>query len=259
MTSWDRLTSGVDCAYYLRKISGAIELAFVDAVLVGGEDAVYSVALGVENIAVQREAVTGLLALSFDDSGSEAVGWDLLVGIIVLQNVTNRPNRLHVLVFGFVTHVMQRLGLVSLLIREREIYGDTEIDLAAAEDVLQETCAPPHFKAGDVDFHASYLKRLFSFLEFIEASRGTTQEFVGTFSFELKQVDLDFVVVIIVAESVSIKQHLSPTDRAPTSWLALSLIHWSIFTRSVLFPKNHEETIFAGRYTIKLNQHIFET
>ena len=116
LTSWDRLTSGVDRAYDLREIGGPIELAFFDAVLVGGEDAVYSVALGVENITVQREAVMRLYAPSFDDSGSEAIRWYLLVGIIVLQNVTNRPNCLHVLVFRFITHVMQRNRLVSLLI-----------------------------------------------------------------------------------------------------------------------------------------------
>ena len=116
MTGWDCLTSGVDCAYKLRKISGAVELAFVDAVLVGGEDAVHSVAFGIENITVQGETVTWLLALSFDNSSSEAIGWDLLVGIIVLQNVTNRPNRLHVLIFGFITHIMQGGGLVSLIV-----------------------------------------------------------------------------------------------------------------------------------------------
>lgn len=82
---------------------------------------------------------------------------------------------------------------------------------------------------------------------------------MGTLSFELKEVDLDFVVVVIVAESVGIKQHLSPTDRAPSSWLALSLIHWSIFTRSVLLPQNHEETILRLRFTIKFDQYIFET
>ena len=124
MTSWDRLTSCVDRANDLREIGGAIKLAFFDAVFVGGEDAVYSVALGVENITVQREAVMRLYAPSFDDFGSEAIRWYLLVVIIVLQNVTNRPYCLHVLIFGFITHIMQRNGLVSLLIREREIYGD---------------------------------------------------------------------------------------------------------------------------------------
>lgn len=82
---------------------------------------------------------------------------------------------------------------------------------------------------------------------------------MGTFSFELEQVDLNFVVVVIVAESVGIEQHLSPTDRAPSSWFALSLIHWSILTRSVLLPQNHEETIFAYRFTVEFDQHVLET
>lgn len=116
MTSWDRLTSGVDSANDLCKVCRAIKLAFIDAPLVGGEDAVYSVALGVENITVQREAVMRLKALSFDDFSPEAIGWDLLVGIIVLQNVTNCPYCLHILVFRFITHIVQRYGLVSLLV-----------------------------------------------------------------------------------------------------------------------------------------------
>lgn len=103
--------------------------------------------------------------------------------------------------------------------------------MASTENVFQEARASSHFEAFDVDLHATNLEILLSILKVIKASCSTTHELVWSLSSELKKVNLEFVVIVIVAKCVGIDEHLSPFNLLSSLWLTLSLINWSVFAR----------------------------
>lgn len=113
---WNGLTSFIDFANNFSEICRTIELSLIDAVLVSSKNSINTVTLWAEDVSIESEAVTRLDILTFYELGSESIGWNLLIGIIILQNVTNCSDGLHVLVSGFVTHVVKGVRLVSLLV-----------------------------------------------------------------------------------------------------------------------------------------------
>lgn len=113
---WNGLTSFIDFANNFSEICRTIELSLIDAVLVSSKNSINTVTLWAEDVSIESEAVTRLDILTFYELGSESIGWNLLIGIIILQNVTNCSDGLHVLVSGFVTHIVKGVRLVSLLV-----------------------------------------------------------------------------------------------------------------------------------------------
>ena len=79
--------------------------------------------------------MVGLLRVG-RNSSSEPKDWYLLVCVIVLQNRSDRPNRVQVLVLLHVK-IVQGGWLVRAAIRESEIYCDGQAYLAASKDVFQ--------------------------------------------------------------------------------------------------------------------------
>lgn len=71
-------------------------------------------------------------------AGAKPVHRNHLVRVVVLEDVTDRFERLKVFVLAQVTEIMQRAFLMWLFIRSREIDGNIQVDLAAAKHVVKE-------------------------------------------------------------------------------------------------------------------------
>jgi hypothetical protein len=79
-------------------VGWAVEVDSVDRVLVRFNHSFEAVALRVEDVAVQCEAVVRLCDVR-GDRGAEAERWNLFVGVVVLQDIAYRANSVKVLVF----------------------------------------------------------------------------------------------------------------------------------------------------------------
>lgn len=124
-----------------REVGGPVQVDSVDGVFVDVHDPLDTVDLRVEDVTVQGEAVVCSVAVGWD-CGAKTKDRDLLVGVVVLEDASNRLNRLEVLVLVHV-EVMERVGLRGLPIRQGEVNGDCQANLTATEDVLEE--GVPHF------------------------------------------------------------------------------------------------------------------
>ena len=71
------------------------------------------------------------------DCCAKTEDWDLLIGIIVLEDVAYGLNRIEILVPLHI-EVMERVWLLGVTIRECEVDSDGEANLATAENILEE-------------------------------------------------------------------------------------------------------------------------
>ena len=93
--------------------------------------------------------MVGLLRVG-RNSSSEPKDWYLLVCVIVLQDGSDRPNRVQVLVLLHVK-IVQRGRLVRAAIRESEIYSNGQANLAASEDVFQKRVSLIDFESAELE------------------------------------------------------------------------------------------------------------
>ena len=69
--------------------------------------------------------------------GSKSIGWDLLVGVVVLEDVSHGLDGVEVLVLLQVK-VVEGVSPGWVSIAQGEVDGGDELNLAATEDILQE-------------------------------------------------------------------------------------------------------------------------
>lgn len=100
-------------------------------------DAVDAVALGLEAVAVERELVESAAGHGARQLGSEAIGRNHLVLVVVLQDTADSPQSLQVLVPRRIP-IVQRVMLILRAIGRGEVNGHMKVNLAAAENVLEE-------------------------------------------------------------------------------------------------------------------------
>jgi len=79
------------------EVSGTIKVDLVDGVMVVSFYVFDAVALRAEDVSVESKAMAWLSNLLTDYS-SESVGGDFLVGVVVLQDVSDCSERLYVLI-----------------------------------------------------------------------------------------------------------------------------------------------------------------
>ena len=123
-----------------REVSRAVEIHVAYGVLVGLLHAFYSVAFWFENVTIKSKTVRRPVQLLVD-LGSEAIGWDFFVGVIVLEYISHCSQRLQVLVFVWIP-IVQRIKGVGWTVREREVNGDIQVYLTPSKDVFQEIHTP---------------------------------------------------------------------------------------------------------------------
>ena len=109
------LSHVVDHFHNRPKVRRAIQIYTVDRVFVCLNDTVDTVALRVEDVAIQRKTVFSLLEVGRYLS-AKAQYWDLLVRVVVLQDASHRSDRIQVLVFVHV-EIVQRVWLRRMTIR----------------------------------------------------------------------------------------------------------------------------------------------
>ena len=78
-------------------MSGTVQVHTVDGILVCLHNSLDTVALRVEDITVQCKAVISSRVVWWNRR-TKAKGWDLLIVVIVLENVTNRFYSVEVLI-----------------------------------------------------------------------------------------------------------------------------------------------------------------
>jgi len=79
------------------EIGGTIKADLVDGVMVVSFYVFDTVALRAEDVSIESKAMAWLSNL-LTDYGSESVGGDFLVGVVVLQDVADCSERLYVLI-----------------------------------------------------------------------------------------------------------------------------------------------------------------
>lgn len=163
-----------------REVSRAIEATLVESILVALDHTLHSVHARVEDITVQGEAVRGTVRVG-RDRATEAVQVDLLVRIIELQDVAHVLDRLKVLV-ALGVEVMQGGWLARVTIRQSEIDGDREVDLAATENILEEGVLALNLEAGKLQV-TSLLLHLVSSRAGLELSERHSVDRVQDFVF----------------------------------------------------------------------------
>lgn len=122
-------------------------------VLIHAKNALHAVALGVEDVAIEGEAVANLH--TFEETAAEAEHWVLLIRIILLQNASNTHDGMLILIGLPTTHKMQRVRIRDLTIRRSEIHCNLQADLAPTEDVVQECDSLLHDDFAEGDAHLS--------------------------------------------------------------------------------------------------------
>ena len=132
---FDSFAAIVDVLDDLREVRRAIEPRSSQSMLVSLLNAVDAVALWREHVAVESKLVpSSPIAI---DVGAEAVSWNHLVLVVILENISHRSERLQVLISARIIAV-QRVRLAILPVRRGKVNGYTQAQLASAEDVLEE-------------------------------------------------------------------------------------------------------------------------
>lgn len=75
------------------------------------------------------------------DLGTEPVGWNFLVGVVVLKDVSDSSEGLEVLVLVGVL-VVQRIVSSWRTVGKGEVNRDVEVDFTATENIFQEIYSP---------------------------------------------------------------------------------------------------------------------
>lgn len=132
------------------EIGGTIKTDLVDGVMVVSFYVFDTVALRAEDISIESKAMAWLSNLLTDYS-SESVGGDFLVGVVVLQDVTDCSERLYVLILIWI-FIMKGISIFGVTVRHGEVEGDVQVDLAAAEDVFEEVDVPDSLEFQHIDF-----------------------------------------------------------------------------------------------------------
>jgi hypothetical protein len=91
------------------KVCWSIQFHTLNGMLINFDHVFDSVHFGVEDVAIECEAVIGCLGIRWDGC-SEPKHWDLLVTVVILQNAADSLNGLKVLVLLKITDVVQRAG-----------------------------------------------------------------------------------------------------------------------------------------------------
>lgn len=132
------------------EIGGTIKTDLVDGVMVVSFYVFDTVALRAEDVSIESKAMAWLSNLLTDYS-SESVGGDFLVGVVVLQDVTDCSERLYVLILIWI-FIMKGISIFGVTVRHGEVKGDVQVDLAAAEDVFEEVDVPDSLEFQHIDF-----------------------------------------------------------------------------------------------------------
>jgi len=134
----------------LVEVSGTIKVDLVDGVMVVSFYVFDTVALRAEDVSVESKAMAWLSNLLTDYS-SESVGGDFLVGVVVLQDVSDCSERLYVLILIWI-FMMKWIWIFGVTVGHGEVEGDVQVDLAAAEDVFEEVDVPNSLEFQHIDF-----------------------------------------------------------------------------------------------------------
>lgn len=119
-----------------REVGRAVEIHDVHAVLVVVDDSLKTIDLWIENVTIHREAVVRTLVV-WGHTSTEAKKIYLFVGVVVLQDTPDLIDHLKVLIARRVK-IVQRFWRGGLPIAQREVDSDREVDVATAENVLEE-------------------------------------------------------------------------------------------------------------------------
>lgn len=216
-------------------------------------DAIDAVALGGEDVAVERETVGWPWHFARHDC-AEAVAWDLLVGVVVLQDVAHGAQGLQVLVLGVVC-VVQGLRVVDWAVRHREVDRDVQVDLAAAENVLEEVHCAGYLKAVDVDgvLLFSGCDHLFFTFELLKISVKDAEDFVVAAGIRPVDFDLDLLLFVLVAQHSRIDEAWVPFLLPSLLLLELRFKYGLVLSRGEQLPNNKEDLATLRKVSGKLD------
>jgi hypothetical protein len=126
-------------------VSSAVKLDLLERMHVSFDNSWHSAHCWGENISVQGKAVRDLGRIR--EQASKSVNWEHAVRTVVLQDATDRLNRLCVLrLLSSRVNVVQRIGIRWLPVREGKVNGHMHSDLAAAHDKVKKSHSFFHFE-----------------------------------------------------------------------------------------------------------------
>ena len=120
-----------------REVRRAIKTDLVNCIFVGFDDALDTITLWIEYIAVQRKAVVCCL-IERRNRSTETKRRDFFIRIIILQNTTHTLDCVVVFVLFDITNVVEGVRLAWLDIRQSKVNRNRKSDLASSEDEVKE-------------------------------------------------------------------------------------------------------------------------
>lgn len=103
-------------------------------------DVFKSINFRIEDIPVQRETVLSLVGIGWDGS-TESKNGDLFVLVVVLEDSTDGPDRIQILILRQVDKIMKRICSARVTIRLGKIDGNGKGDLTPTHDIFEEGMA----------------------------------------------------------------------------------------------------------------------
>lgn len=146
-----------------RKVRRTVELQMLQTIVVCSLDAVNAVAFRLETITIEREVMESLAWHYVRKLGTEAIGRDHLVLIVVLKDSAYCSQGLQILILSWVS-IVQRVKLVLRAVRCREVNGHVQVNLAAAKDILEEVDDWLEFKADHVYLRTIHFQKLLALI-----------------------------------------------------------------------------------------------
>ena len=131
------------------EVRWTVEVDVLQRALVGCCDSLESITFWVEDVAVKSEAVRCSVD-GWRDGRSVAEDWDLLLGVIILQDVSSGFDGCEVLVPLHIK-VVERISLGWITIAECEINGDIELNFASSENIFKEGVSLVEYAFGEGD------------------------------------------------------------------------------------------------------------
>lgn len=235
-------------------MSWTIQICSLNSVLVGWQNSFKPIALRFKDVSVESKTMT--CSVGWWNLASESINWDFFIAVIILKDPTYRGEGLVVLV-SIQVLAMQRVSILWVTVRQSEINGDMQTNVATTEDVVKEwawsfDCEIRDFNLSFLAFHCAA-----SLFQIIESSVSCCQEFVVSRGHWSEEVKLDFLASISIAKVHQVQLELCPILSSSLLVSYFWLVHWLVLTWRQELPDDEENGVAFADVSLELDDGIF--
>jgi hypothetical protein len=239
-----------------REVGWAVKIGVLNCMLVGADDFLKAIDLGVEDVSVQGEAVRSPLTVGWD-SATETIKRNLFVRVVKLEDFANVSNRLNVLI-ALGIKVVKRRSIIRSSIRKCEVDCNRQVNFTTTEDVLDEGMNALNFEAIELDGARGI--QLVITLTFLKHSQcdlaAAAEDSVLARGRRSEELNLNLTLDIVLAKICRPDLNLIPSEEALLSLFYLRFVNRNVLAQADTLVKDEErETahVFQLRFRGELN------